>query len=266
MIEQPTMIRVEEVITESSLAKSFIFRSKIDYQPGQFIMVWVPRLDEKPFSISYHGEDSFGITVALKGRFTKRLHQMKVGDSLGIRGPFGQPFTLKEDPTCIVGGGIGIASLAVLIERLKMSTSGGPVIVQGARTESELLYRTRFRDMMLYTEDGSAGRKGLVTDPLDDLHLRHGFKALYTCGPEPMMVKVFEFARKYNLFLQASLERYIKCAIGLCGQCSCNGLRLCIDGPVVNAETLATLEDFGRFARLRNSQKVTIDEYLKGHA
>lgn len=279
MVLEPKIFRIEEIIAESTQAKSFIFRGRIDYQPGQFIMVWVPRLDEKPFSISYHGEDFFGITVALKGRFTQRLHQVKKGDSLGIRGPFGQSFNLRacsehnesNGPTCVVGGGIGMASLAVLIERLKMSAlggsaSGGPVIVQGARTESELLYRARFKDMMLYTEDGSAGRKGLVTDPLEDMQWRHGFKALYTCGPEGMMVKVFEFARRNRIPLQASLERYIKCAIGLCGQCSCNGLRLCIDGPVVNAETLATLEDFGRFARLRNSQKVTIDEYLKGRA
>ncbi len=270
------MMKIEEVIQESPLARSFMFRKGLEYQPGQFVMLWIPGLDEKPFSISYHGKDFFGITVALKGKFTHRLHEMKAGEWVGIRGPFGSAFNLVVSEAnlldvgraCVVGGGVGMASLATLIERL-----GDLVVVQGARTASDLLYRNRFKvagplptkDMLLCTEDGSAGTKGVPTDLLEDLYRHYRFDVLYTCGPEAMMVKVLDFAMQYNIYMQASLERYIKCAVGLCGQCSCNGLRLCIEGPVLDCEKLRTLEDFGRYARLRNGRRVSIEEYLGGN-
>ena len=271
MLLEPVMMKIEEVILESSLVRSFIFKTcserseskSLEYQPGQFIMLWIPRLDEKPFSISYHGKDFFGVTVALKGRFTQRLHEMKVGEWAGIRGPFGRAFNLGACPepqgcrACVVGGGVGMASLAVLIERLENS-----VVVQGARTASELLYRNRLKYMLLCTEDGSAGTNGVPTDLLEDLYRHYRFDAIYTCGPEAMMVRVLEFAREYNIYMQASLERYIKCAVGVCGQCCCNGLRLCVEGPVLDGGTLEKLEDFGRYARLGNGCRVTIGTYL----
>lgn len=254
---EPVMMKIEEVIQESSLVRSFIFKKSLEYQPGQFIMLWIPRLDEKPFSISYHGKDFFGVTVALKGRFTQRLHEMKAGEWAGVRGPFGTAFNLNVGKACVIGGGVGMASLAVLIERLEDS-----VVVQGARTASELLYRNRFKDMLLCTEDGSAGTKGVPTDLLEDLYRHYRFDAIYTCGPEAMIVKVSEFAREYNIYMQASLERYIKCAVGVCGQCCCNGLRLCVEGPVLDGGTLERLEDFGRYARLGNGRRVPIGTYL----
>ncbi len=264
---EPVMVKIEEVIEESSLAKTLIFKKDLSSQPGQFVMLWIPRLDEKPFSISYHGKDFFGVTVALKGKFTRKLHEMKAGEWMGIRGPFGTGFNLSvrqgkstsgtAGKACIVGGGIGMAPLASLIEKLTDS-----VVVQGARTASEILYRNRFRDMLLCTEDGSAGEKGLPTNLLEDLYRHYRFDVLYTCGPEAMMVKVLEFARENNICLQASVERYIKCAVGLCGQCCCNGLRLCVEGPVLDGETLNRLEDFGKYARLRNGCKVPIGVYL----
>ncbi|MFQ5863439.1 MAG: dihydroorotate dehydrogenase electron transfer subunit, partial [Candidatus Brocadiales bacterium] len=255
---EPSIVRIDRIVEESGTARSFFFRGKIEYQPGQFIMLWIPGLDEKPFSLSYHGEDFFGVTVACRGRFTRRLHQMNVGDILGVRGPFGRPFTINKGNICIIGGGVGMATLAVLVDGLKRG-----IIIQGAKTGSELLYRERekFRDMTVYTEDGSVGTKGLPTDDLEALCKRFGVMTLYVCGPEPMMYKVFELARRHGLPMQASLERYMKCGIGLCGQCSCDGLRVCVDGPVLDKETLETLSDFGRFARLRDGRTVSIEEY-----
>ncbi|MFN3467065.1 MAG: FAD-binding oxidoreductase [Candidatus Brocadiales bacterium] len=105
------MMKIEEVIQESTLARTLIFNKRLEYQPGQFVMLWIPRLDEKPFSVSYHDKDSFGITVALKGRFTQRLHEMKVGEWVGIRGPFGTSFNINGGKACVVGGGVGMAHL-----------------------------------------------------------------------------------------------------------------------------------------------------------
>lgn len=257
---EPSIVRIDRIVDESRTAKSFFFNGKIEYQPGQFIMLWIPGLDEKPFSLSYHGEDYFGITVACRGKFTRKLHQMNVGDILGVRGPFGRPFTIDKVHACVIGGGVGMATLAALVDKLKRG-----IIIQGAKTASEVLYSDRegFRDMFVYTEDGSAATKGLPTDALESIYKQFGVISLYTCGPEPMMYKVFEFAQKHGLPMQASLERYMKCGIGLCGQCSCDGLRMCVDGPVVERDTLEALGDFGRFARLRDGRKVTIEEYIR---
>ncbi len=257
---EPAVVKIDRVTEESATSKSFFFNGRIDYEPGQFIMVWIPGLDEKPFSISYHGDDFFGITVACRGRFTRRLHQMTPGDILGVRGPFGNPFAVGKGNVCIIGGGTGMASLAVLVDRQKRG-----IIIQGAKTASEVLYRDRemFKDMTVYTEDGSEGTKGLPTAKLEELYKRFGVLNLYVCGPEPMTYKVFEFAERHGLPMQASLERYMKCGIGLCGQCSCDGLRICLDGPVLDRATLATLSEFGRYARLRDGRKVSIEEYIK---
>lgn len=257
---EPAIVRIDRIVEESKTTKSFFFKGSIEYEPGQFIMLWIPGLDEKPFSISYHGENFFGITVACRGRFTRRLHQMNVGEILGIRGPLGRPFTIRKGNACIIGGGVGMASLAVLVDRLKRG-----IIIQGAKTASEVIFRERagFSGMTVYTEDGSVGKRGLPTKDLENIYKQFGVVTLYVCGPEPMTHAVFEFARRHELPMHASLERYMKCGIGLCGQCSCDGLRMCLEGPVVDRETLETLSDFGRFARLRDGRRVAIEEYMQ---
>lgn len=257
---EPSIVKIDRIVEESGTSKSFFFKGRIEYEPGQFIMLWIPGLDEKPFSISYHGEDFFGVTVACRGSFTRNLHQMNVGDVIGVRGPLGRPFTINKGNACIIGGGVGMASLAALVDRLERG-----MIIQGAKTASEVLYSNRegFGEMLVYTEDGSAATKGLPTDALESIYQRFGVMTIYACGPEPMLHTVFEFAKRQELPMQASLERYMKCGIGLCGQCSCDGLRICLDGPVLERETLETLSDFGRFARLKDGRKIAIEEYIQ---
>ncbi|MGR3309734.1 MAG: dihydroorotate dehydrogenase electron transfer subunit [Candidatus Brocadiales bacterium] len=257
MIDVPIMIRISDVIAESACAKTFIFDHRLEFQPGQFIMLWIPCVDEKPFAISYHTQDSFGISVLARGKFTQKLHSMKIGDKVGFRGPYGKEFNLRDN-ACVVGGSIGMASLAKLIEYLTV-----PLIIQGARTSAELLYRDRFKDMILCTDDGSIGIKGYPTDLLEALFQQHKFDIIYTCGPEAMMFKVWEFCRNKGIGCEASLDRYIKCAIGVCGQCDCDGQRVCIDGPVFDAESLVTMKDFGISALLKSGKRVSIAEYAR---
>lgn len=134
-----------------------------------------------------------------------------------------------------------MASIATLSDRLD-----NLLIVQGARTDSSLLYQMRFPSMFLCTDDGSKGSKGYPTDYLDALLARHKFEIVYTCGPEAMMKKVFDFCQTNGIRCEASLERYMKCGIGICGQCVCDGSRVCADGPVFGSESLAKMGDFGR--------------------
>ena len=92
MIEQPTMVKICDIAEESPGVKTFFFKWNLLFDPGQFVMVWIPLLDEKPFTISYMQKDIMGISVLKRGAFTTALHEKKTGDLIGIRGPYGKGF------------------------------------------------------------------------------------------------------------------------------------------------------------------------------
>ena len=260
MIEQPIMVKICDILEESPGVKTFFFKLNLNFEPGQFVMVWIPLLDEKPFTISSIQKGLVGISVLKRGIFTNALHSKKIGDMLGIRGPYGRGFSLKLDSnSCVVGGGIGMASLATLVDRLNLVVDkrrGHVTVIQGARTVAEIIYQKRFRDMKLCTEDGTAGFKGTTVDLLKDLLKKQRFQKVYTCGPEKMLHKVVELCREHSIECEVSLERYIKCGFGVCGQCDCGGQRVCIDGPVFNTEELSRMEDFGRITITKTGERV----------
>ena len=262
--DQPVMMKIDKIIDESVGTKSFMFKHKLDYAPGQFIMVWLPGFDEKPFAVSYLNDDFFGITVLERGKYTKLLHQMGPGDQLGIRGPFGHGYSIPDNikngdgSVCVIGGGCGMASVTVLIERL---SDNNPTTLMGASTGASLFFKNRYKDITLFTDDGSEGVKGYPTDNLEELHNKHAYDIMYTCGPEIMMFKVFEFCKKHDIQFEASLERYMKCGIGICGQCACNGQMVCKDGPVFDLQALSNMDDFGKYSLLKSGLRVSLKEY-----
>ena len=97
MIEQPIMMKICDILEETPGVKTFFFKHDLNFEPGQFVMVWIPLLDEKPFTIAYIQKDLAGISVLKRGGFTSALHRKKIGDMLGIRGPYGKGFRLKPD-------------------------------------------------------------------------------------------------------------------------------------------------------------------------
>ena len=260
MIEQPMMVKICDILEESPGVKTFFFKLDLNFEPGQFVMVWIPLLDEKPFTISYIQKGLVGVSVFKRGVFTNALHSKKRGDMLGMRGPYGRGFSLKLDSnSCVVGGGIGIASLATLVDRLNLAVDkqrGHVTVIQGARTAMEIIYQKRFRDMKLCTEDGTAGFKGTTVDLLKDLLKKQRFQNIYVCGPERMLYKVVELCKEHGIESEVSLERYIKCGFGVCGQCDCSGQRVCIDGPVFNIEELSEMEDFGKVTITKTGERV----------
>jgi len=235
--------------------------------PGQFVMMWLYGLDEKPMGIATKDTDTglLSFAIAKVGPTTKALHQLKKGDLIGIRGPYGKGFTLQGNNIAIIGGGTGIAPARFLTEEaLKQNLE--VTLIHGAKTKSELAFLEFFEGLakeranftyLPATDDGSYGFKGFATNCLQANYSKD-WVSLYTCGPEQMMFKVFQQAKNWRLPLEACLaDRYFKCAIGLCGQCSLDplGIRLCIDGPVLPLETLEKLTDFGKYGRDKFGQK-----------
>ncbi|MCP5006800.1 MAG: dihydroorotate dehydrogenase electron transfer subunit [Planctomycetes bacterium] len=261
---QPAMLRIDEIINEANDTKTFIFNQKLQYKMGQFLMVWLPGIDEKPFAVSTYGNGYFGFTALARGKFTKKLHTLKAGEMVGVRGPFGRGFTIPDNVingtgnACVIGGGCGMASLITLIENIPQDNV---TVLNGATTKSKLLFTNRFQNALLITDDGSTGERGYPTDRLEDLHRERRFNIIYTCGPEIMMFKVFEFCRNNSIPCEASLERYMKCGIGICGQCVCDEKMVCKDGPVFDSHELSTMKDFGTYSLLKSGRRVTVQDY-----
>ena len=227
-------------------------------EPGQFLMMWLPGLNEKPFVVSLLDGRRFGVTVHVRGPFTTALWELSAGALVGFRGPYGRGFMGwreqgQGEGVALIAGGCGLAPLALLAERLPRAR-----LVQGAPTAQELLFTERFPDQIACTEDGSAGRRGLPTDWLREALDRGELRAAYTCGPEAMMAAVVALCRKAGVPCQASLERYMKCGIGICGQCECDGRLVCLDGPVFTGEELARMPSFGRAARSATGQATAL--------
>jgi len=244
--------RVLDVVQENQRMKSIYLDSPISASPGQFVMVWIPGMDEKPFSLSYCDGSKIGITVAAVGPFSKRLHEVKAGEMLWIRGPFGNGFRLEGENVAVIGGGCGVAPLAFLAEEL-VKNGRKVFFINGAKTKDELLFVERVRkagvEPIICTDDGSEGRKGFATDTFAELLAREKVDCAYTCGPEIMMKKVVDLCLQNKIGCQASLERFMKCGFGVCGQCAVDGLLVCKDGPVFPISKLSKLKEFGSVRR-----------------
>jgi dihydroorotate dehydrogenase electron transfer subunit len=250
MVEQPKTLRIAKIIDEAKDIRSFIFDSYMEVRPGQFVMLWLPRVDQKPIGVSYHDDETFGITVQKVGSFTEKIFDLKEGDLVGIAGPYGKPFDTRGTNIALVGGGFGSAPLAYHFESLKKMNKEVFFIV-GARNEECLVYKDRFKEMAFCTDDGSHGTKGFTTDLLDKMITEKKIDMVYTCGPEKMMTEVIKICDKHGIDCQVSMERYMKCGFGICGQCCIDpsGVRVCMEGPVFDKEEVKTLKEFGSYKR-----------------
>lgn len=239
--DYPTGTKITGIETESPTVKTIAFEREFDFKPGQFVMVWIPNKDEIPMSLS--GKNT--ITVKDIGEASHALCSMKKGDRIGLRGPYGNGFPLKGKSVLAVGGGFGIAPLRPLFGNKKIKKW-----LIGSRCKNELLFSDQC-EASLCTDDGSCGEKAFVTQ-LADRELATGkYDLVVSCGPEPMLKKLFEICEKHGVRAELSLERWMKCGFGVCGHCAMDptGWMVCKDGPVADSETLRKLTEFGRYKR-----------------
>ena len=268
---------------ESGDVKSFtielgIYNAKFEAKPGQFVMVWILGIDEIPMSISdlnytYNEQlniytNHLVISVKKVGDATEKFHALKIGDKIGIRGPFGNSYSLKPGIAIIVGGGVGSASIKFLIkstmleENRKLLTN--VFIIEGCKTAKELLFKDWLQSQIeqsslsFCTDDGSFGHAGFCSARLknlveDLLTQRTDPKSItvYACGPEKMLYSLFTICEQFNIELQASLERWMRCAFGVCGLCALEptGLLVCKDGPIFSSKILRNIDEFGKYQR-----------------
>ena len=249
-------IKILEVQKESNITRTLRFKDQYCgfATPGQFAMVWIPGNHEAPMSLSeMNGNGSASITVKDVGPGSHLLYRKKPGEVIGIRGPYGNGFSQKGSSVLLVGGGTGLAPLMPLAENFcKKNVEIN--LVMAASSEKTLPFLSRANNLSknynlktyFVTQDGSLGHKGIATDILPRILSSNSFDAVYTCGPELMMRKVFEAADSCGIFVEACIERFMKCAVGICGACSIGKYLVCKDGPVFNLDNLKeVIDEFG---------------------
>lgn len=259
MNDVPQIVIIKEIIDETPSIKTFVFDWDMEKygtpNPGEFLMVWNFN-NEKPMSISKINDNELAITVKNVGEFTNELHQLKVGDVLGIRGSYGNGFShdLKNKKVLAIGGGVGMAPINSIATAL--ANNGNDVdVISAAVTGDELLFVDSLKDIGVNvypcTDDGSVGFKGFATNLAIELIKDTSYDIAFVCGPEIMMKGVFDILEDNEIPAEYSMERYMKCALGICGQCCVDntGWRICVEGPVFSNELLKEINEFGKYHR-----------------
>jgi dihydroorotate dehydrogenase electron transfer subunit len=253
----PEQFTIRRIIEEARDLRRLVFDKPLKSEPGQFVMMWIPGVGERPLSVM--NDDTLELTIKkYGGDFTKKVFRLYPGQRVFVRGPYGNsfiPFVKEEGRKFLVCGGCGVVPLAFLASRLKGQAVS---VVVGAKCREELPAMFKELNPMVMTDDGSAGLKGLVPQAIDRLDARRGDQ-FFICGPERMMIMAAEKAER---FVQAediilSMERYMKCGRGLCGSCEMDGLRICVDGPVFRFSEMRG-GDFGQRKRDKSGRRIGV--------
>lgn len=267
-LPRPAVVRA--VVEENSLVRTLelVLADEIDngsftYQPGQFLMLSLPHCGEAPFTFSSSPArpGSFTLTIRRVGKLTEAAHLLRPGDTVGVRGPYGRPFPMAElagKDLLFIAGGIGMAPLRSVLATCIADRPryGGITLCYGCRQPGEFCFNEELCTwqeqgvlrLLRTVDQGDGGwqeRVGLVTGLLDEVTLRPGSCKALVCGPG-IMIR-FVIARLLERGMEAgdiitTLERQMKCGIGLCGHCHFEEHLVCADGPVFLGSELPGLE------------------------
>jgi sulfhydrogenase subunit gamma (sulfur reductase) len=250
------VIRAEKISEKEKLFElKFNDGKDLGHKPGQFVEVSVFGIGECPISVSSSPtkKGSFELVIRLAGNVTKALHDVKTGDMVGIRGPYGRGFDtefLKGKDVLFIGGGIGIVPLRSLINYVidKRSDYNAVSILYGCREPKELLFPQERKiwegsKNLLYKvtvdkaqpSDNWKGNVGVITTLIPPLDINTSSTYAVVCGPPVMYKFVVRSLKEKGLaddHIILSLERRMKCGVGKCGHCQIGPYYACREGPV----------------------------------
>ena len=264
----PRQAIIKEIIDENSQIKTFALsfvdqehNTNFSYQPGQFMMVSIPHCGEAPISFSSTParKDIIRLSVRKAGMLTSAMHELEEGTIIGLRGPYGTPFPMDYLLTrdlLFIAGGIGLAPLCSVINSCLCDPdySGQISILYGSRTPADIAFmgeinfwRQNQNTKCLLTVDQATsdwnGNTGVVTTLFEQAEINPEKQTAVICGP-PMMIKAALIELKEIGFndndIITTLERHMKCGVGVCRHCHMDSKLVCVDGPVF---TLAQLKE-----------------------
>jgi dihydroorotate dehydrogenase electron transfer subunit len=218
-------------------------------KPGQFLMLEAGQYLNRPLSIYEIKKDEIGFLYKTFGKGTEFLSSLKKGDSIKINGPLGKGFILPVDKTrtvLIVAGGIGIATFP-FVARTAHENGYKVKVLYGARSKSDLVCLdelSKYSELKTITDDGSSGRKGYVTELLEEEIKENKNQEIMACGPTPMLKNLIKVCNKYNVLAQISFEEFMACGYGVCMSCVVmkdgKYVRTCTEGPVMCSENITS--------------------------
>ncbi len=264
----PVIATVEKVDVLSEKEKLFKIvlpnGEDLGHQPGQFVQVFMPGIGEAPISIcsSPTKKGYFDLCVRKLGDLTNAMHNLKAGDTIGIRGPFGRGFEPEHyfgSDLVFVAGGIGLAPLRSVIQYVfdKKDKFGKITIVYGAKNPSEQIFKEEVKEWekikdlnLIVTVDRGdetwKGNTGLITQHFDKVSIDASKAYVLVCGPPIMYKFVILGLNKFKIDASRiilSLERRMRCGLGKCGHCQINNKYVCKDGPKFSYAELKNLEE-----------------------
>jgi len=247
----PFSSKILEVIPHTEKEYTFRMEFEGEVKPGQFFEVSIPKFGEAPISVSGISPKSIDLTIRRVGRVTDEVFENYAGDTLFLRGPYGNGFDVNKytDSEClVVAGGTGVSPVRGVIDALSESKDAKDKhIILGFKSPSDMLFREDIArweksiDLILTMDkeaEGYSGNVGLVTKFIPEVKLNNvETTQAVVVGPPPMMkFSVIELLKRgfkeENIWV--SYERKMCCGIGKCGHCKVNDTYICLDGPVFN--------------------------------
>jgi sulfite reductase subunit B len=262
---QSDIATVKNVINESSNIKTFVLETKnqFNFHTGQFVELFLQDFGESPFtpSSSPFKTEKIDITIMKAGFVTEEIHKLKTGDTIGIRGPFGNGYPIEDfkgKEILVVGGGVGLAPLRSLLYTLfnDLSDYSKIVIKFGAKSPSDIIYKDEINEwgkkknvtLELTVDNGDKnwkGNVGLVTSIVRKNDVSIDKSIAIVCGPPVMMkfatFKLIELGFKPDQ-IYLSMEKNMSCGVGKCGHCRLGNYYVCKSGPVFTYESIENLE------------------------
>lgn len=267
MLPQPYVLQRVDKETPDTFSLTVNPQDRVDdvaFMPGQFSMLWVFGVGELPISISGDPAQKGRLvyTVRSVGKATNALVSRKVGDGIGVRGPFGTGWPLevaRGRDVIVVAGGIGLAPLRPVIYEILQNREqyGRLVLLYGTRSPRDVLYRKELAvwgrqpetQVLISVDYGGLswhGHVGVVTTLFKYARLQPSRSVAMICGPEIMMrfvTRELEMQGLKREDIYVSMERNMKCGVGLCGHCQYGPYFICKDGPVFPYERIRPLLD-----------------------
>ena len=247
----PFSSKIVEVIPHTDKEYTFRMEFEGEVKPGQFFEVSIPKFGEAPISVSGISPKCIDLTIRRVGRVTDEVFENYAGDTLFLRGPYGNGFDVNKyiDGEClVVAGGTGVSPVRGVIDTLSESKDAKDKhIILGFKSPSDMLFRDDIKrwektmDVILTMDkeaEGYNGNVGLVTKFIPEVKLNNvETTQAVVVGPPPMMkFSVIELLKRgfkeENIWV--SYERKMCCGIGKCGHCKVNDTYICLDGPVFN--------------------------------
>lgn len=248
----PQLSQIKEVIKHTDLEYTFRMAYEGEAKPGQFFEISLPKYGEAPISISGIGEGTLDFTIRRVGKVTNEIFENYAGDSLFMRGPYGNGFDIENyrgKEIVVIAGGTGLSPVKGVIDYFArhMQECAGVVLIAGFKSPKDVLFKEDFAfwkdklEVILTVDnapEGYEGHVGMVTKYIPQIKLKNPKNAVFICVGPPVMMK-FSVMEILKLGIEEeqiwiSNERKMCCGLGKCGHCRMGSTYICLDGPVFN--------------------------------